>query len=310
MQAHSSTPCHARLGPPGRLRIAVVIASVGRPEGLAQWTGRMAVQTRKPDSFVYSVTCQEDLPRDGDLVAGSQIIFGPKGLPAQRNAGLDAVVADHDVVAFFDDDYIPSRSAIEGIERLFSEHPEIISANGHLLADGINSPGISHEDAIRMLDEWDATEHPTMSMKAHIGGLYGCNMVYRTSAIGDVRFDEVLPLYGWQEDVDFGARLEGRGRTVITDAFVGVHQGSKGARTPGVKLGYSQIANPFYLVEKGTMRWSYAAKIAVRNLISNHVRAITPEPWVDRAGRARGNRRAIVDLIRRRAHPQRIFDIN
>ena len=66
-------------------------------------------------------------------------------------------------------------------------------------------------------------------------GLYGCNMVFRAEAIGQERFDEQLPLYAWQEDIDFTARVGRARRMVKTDAFQGVHQGVKGARLPGTR---------------------------------------------------------------------------
>lgn len=293
----------------GHLRIAIVLASVGRPDELGQWKERLALQTRPVDAVVYSVVSQADLPPEDKLVPGSKVLFGPKGSPAQRNTGLEHVLRDHDVICFFDDDYVPSRRMVEGVGWLFETHPDIISANGKLLADGINGPGIPYAEALDMLDRWDASPRGEVEMSAHGGGLYGCNMVYRASAIANERYDETLPLYGWQEDLDFGARLMGRGRTVITDAFAGVHQGVKRGRTTGTKLGYSQIANPVYLVRKGTMGWSYAVRLMLRNVARNHLLALRPEPWVDRAGRARGNRAAIVDLLRGRDHPQRALEM-
>ena len=50
-----------------------------------------------------------------------------------------------------------------------------------------------------------------------IRGTYGCNMAFRTAGIGSVRFDERLPLYGWQEDLDFCGALRGSGRIVKTN---------------------------------------------------------------------------------------------
>ena len=290
-------------------RIAIVIASTGRPEALAQWKERIAAQTRAPDAFVYSVTGDADMPPESERVPGALVLVGPKGATFQRNTGIEAVIGDHDVIAFFDDDYLPSVNMVDGIHRLFSENPEIISANGTLLADGINSMGISTEDALEMIAQWDAVPHPQMAMTEHEGGLYGCNMAFRSTAIGDERFDENLPLYAWQEDNDFGARMIGKGRTVITDAFVGVHQGTKRGRTSGLRLGYSQVANPAYLVGKGTMSFAYAMKIISRNVLMNHAKAFRAEPWVDRVGRARGNRMAMIDVILRRAHPNRVHDL-
>ena len=70
-----------------------------------------------------------------------------------------------------------------------------------------------------------------------------------------LRFDEGLPLYGWQEDIDFAARVARQGGALArTDAFAGVHCGVKTARSRGLPIGYSQVANPLYLVRKGTMR--------------------------------------------------------
>ena len=78
-------------------------------------------------------------------------------------------------------------------------------------------------------------------------------MSIRTSAIGALRFDERLPLYGWQEDIDFTSQLRASGRVVGLNTLNGVHLATKSGRISGMKFGYSQIANPVYLVRKGTM---------------------------------------------------------
>jgi hypothetical protein len=131
-------------------------------------------------------------------------------------------------------------------------------------------------------------------------------MAFRTTAIGSVRFDERLPLYGWQEDVDFSARIDGE--LIKTDAFVGVHCGVKAGRERrGEGLGYSQIANPLYLVRKGSMSRSHAIRHCTRNFLANHIRALHPEPWVDRRGRLRGNWIALFDCLRGRLDPERIL---
>ena len=95
-------------------------------------------------------------------------------------------------------------------------------------------------------------------------------------------FDERLPLYGWLEDVDFSRQLARFGRVVRSDATRGVHLGTKLGRSLGVPLGYSQIANPFYLMCKGTMGWSRALAQMLRNIAKNVLRSVHPEPWVDR----------------------------
>lgn len=53
----------------------------------------------------------------------------------------------------------------------------------------------------------------------------------------------------------------------------------------------------------------FAMKLAARNFVANHVKLLRPEPWTDRRGRAVGNWRALIDILRGKAHPKRIFDI-
>ena len=140
---------------------------------------------------------------------------------------------------------------------------------------------------------------------------YGCNMAFRMSAARAVgaRFNECLPAYGWLEDVDSCRRLLPQGRIVRSNRLRGVHMGVKGGRVPGVRLGYSQIANPIHLMGRKTMGPLAALNHMGRNLAANSVKSLRPEPWIDRPGRLRGNLIAIGDLVRGRLDPGRIQDL-
>lgn len=286
--------------------VAVVIASLGRPELVRQATVSMEAQTCRPDMLLFSVVGDADYPAGLEQSARLQIIKGRKGLCAQRNNALDWLGERYDIVVFYDDDFVPSKFSIERIREFFRLHPEVAGATGNVLDDGINSAGISYEQAQEILRRHEERNFAPLCIVTALHGLYGCNMAYRASAIGDARFDERLKLYAWQEDIDFAATLARRGRIVKTFAFAGVHQGVKIGRTPGTRLGYSQIINPSYLVRKGTMRKSFAARLMLRNFLANHIRLMRPEPWVDRWGRAKGNWIGILDLLRGRLTPERI----
>lgn len=290
----------------GSLSVAVVIASLGRPESLAQMRALIAGQTRQPEILLFSVVSEADVPAGFAEDERCRVIMGQKGLCAQRNNALNWLGDRYDIVLFYDDDYIPARTSVEGVERFFRTHPEVAGATGHVVADGINNAGISFEAAQAILEKHASKDTTPNCIVSSLYGLYGCNMAYRVSAIGSNRFDERLKLYAWQEDIDFAASLYDRGRIVKTFAFAGVHQGVKTGRTPGRRLGYSQIINPSYLARKGTMRWSFALKLIIRNMLANHLKALTPEPWVDRFGRARGNWIGLADLLRGRVTPERI----
>jgi hypothetical protein len=263
-------------------------------------------QTLPPARVILSVVSPADLPDGVWSMAGVEALMGPKGLPTQRNTALRHLNGDADIIAFFDDDYVPSRFCIEQIARFFQSQPEVAGANGYLIDDGINSAGIEVVDADRLIADYDAAHVPRLDVLGPLEGLYGCNMAYRAAATQGIWFDERLKLYGWQEDIDFAAQVGLRGRIVKTNAFAGVHLGVKGARTSGVRLGYSQVVNPIYLNRKGTMGTRFAARILLRNVIANHVRVLRPEPWVDRMGRARGNWLGLFDVMRGRLTPERI----
>lgn len=288
-------------------RVAVVVASSGRPAALANLAAHLAAQTLPPHHVVYSVTERTDLPPQRP--AGT-VVIGPRGSCAQRNRGLETVLDDSDVIAFFDDDYVPSRHALAGIAAFFAANPGHAGANGRLLADGVNSAGIAFPEAARLVAAHDAAAQIDPTPRAALQGLCGCHMAIRTRAIGELRFDEGLPLYGWQEDIDFAARVARQGGALArTDAFAGVHCGVKTARSRGLPIGYSQVANPLYLVRKGTMDRAYSLRLIAKNLLANHLKILAREPWADRSGRARGNRLALRHALRGTLDPAHILHL-
>lgn len=288
------------------LSVAVIVASLGRADLINRMIQRMATQTRPPDLLLFSTIVPADLPGDFAASAQVQAVFGPKGLPAQRNTALNHVGDRYDIVVFYDDDFVPSLRSIENVEKFFAANPAVVGATGRVLADGIKTAGIGNDEAERIVELHDRSPDGPGVILGEVAGLYGCNMAFRAAAIGDVRFDERLKLYGWQEDIDFSASLRPRGLVVATDAFAGVHQGVKHGRTSGLRLGYSQVINPLYLVSKGTMTLRYALRLMLGNVLMNHARLLIPEPWVDRLGRAKGNWIGLADALRGRLTPERI----
>ncbi|MEQ8557490.1 MAG: glycosyltransferase [Henriciella sp.] len=286
-------------------RLAVAIATLGRPETVRENLDALSRQTRPADIILLSVTGPEDLPSDLDEDKVI-VVQGSKGLCAQRNRALEALDGKADYIVFLDDDYVASKYALEGIENFFNANPDVVGITGQLLHDDIKGPGMTYARACEIVDAHDQKPRSKARILNPVFDLYGCNMAYRASAIGDDRFDEALPYYGWLEDVDFSNRLLKRGRLVKTDAFIGVHCGVKSARSPGLRLGYSQIANPLYLMKKGSLRRAKAFKLMSRNMIANHAKTFRPEPWVDRWGRVKGNWLAIRHIVSGKISPEYI----
>jgi GT2 family glycosyltransferase len=294
-----------------KLEIAVGIATSGRREILTRTLEFLARQTRLPDLLVICPAQPEDVDPSSlaRFPSRTLTVAGARGLPAQRNVILSAS-GEADFIIYFDDDFFAESTYLEAVERIFKLYPEIAAVTGHLLADGIQGPGLTVEEAQAILQ---ADEQSTPSDRiADCYGTYGCNMCFRLKTIleNEIRFDENLPLYGWQEDIDFSLRVAPFGRVVKADALRGVHLGTKSGRTSGIRFGYSQIANPVYLIRKGTMSRKHAGKLMWRNLAANLVRSFHPEPWIDRKGRLKGNMLALLDVARGDVSPHRILQLD
>jgi GT2 family glycosyltransferase len=294
------------------LNIAVGIATGGRREVLSKTIGLLACQTRLPDLLAI---CPMD-PSDVDgaelerFPGRALVVSAPlAGLPAQRNRILSEL-ADADVIVFFDDDFFADENYLANVEQLFAANPDVAAATGLVLVDGAVGPGLTMETGLNILQSDENGKHRDPAL-IDVEGTYGCNMSFRLKPIrySNLLFDENLPLYAWQEDIDFSMRLLPHGRIVKSEALRGVHLGIKAGRTSGVRLGYSQIANPVYLMRKGTMPWKRAGRLMGRNFLANLIRSLRPEPWVDRKGRLKGNLLALADLATGRISPGRILQL-
>jgi GT2 family glycosyltransferase len=289
------------------LRIAIGIATRGRPEILLEILRELDLQSRPADRIIVSHVAETDISGASGLPR-VEFLTGAPGSSRQRNAILDAV-GDCDVVLMIDDDFLPERHYVEATLAIFAAATNVVVTTGRVLADGARGPGLSMAAARDIIaraseDVLRPGVEPTFSG-------YGCNMALRLDAVRAhaLRFDERLPLYGWYEDIDFCRRLGRYGRVVQVAAARGVHLGVKGGRTSGRRLGYSQVVNPLYLWRKGTYPFGHALRSVGRHLLINGARSLWPEAWVDRRGRLIGNSLALVDILRGRARPERILDL-
>jgi GT2 family glycosyltransferase len=283
------------------METCVIIATANRPQIVGKILQALEVQSVKPMSVILS--CVSEADADASRFRGSiALLTGERGLTRQRNRALRNLPESASFVVFFDDDFVPHPRWIEVVEETFRRNENVVVVTGNVIADGINGPGYTFEQAQELIKGFDSSNIDWIKEPY---SPYGCNMAFRRSALTDIWFDERLVLYAWQEDRDFGALVARRGRAVKVGAALGVHMGVKSGRVSGLRLGYSQIANLIYLCRKGTMTFVTAAEHIFRNFASNLARAFAPEPHIDRLGRLRGNLIAVVDALFGRVAPER-----
>lgn len=290
------------------MRIAIGIATRGRAAILGEMLAELARQTRAPDRIIVCHVGPEDIAGLPARFPAVEFLVAAAGLPRQRNAILDAA-ADCDAVLFLDDDFLPAPDYLAVTERVFAAHPGCVVTTGTVIADGAKGPGIGVAEGRATLAADRGAADP-LAVAPHFNG-YGCNMAVRMAPLRAhaLRFDELLPLYAWYEDIDLTRRLGAHGTILRLAGARGVHLGTKSGRVTQTRLGYSQVANAIYLARKGSYPWSHALPSAGRHLAMNAARSLAPEPHVDRRGRLKGNLLALLDLLRGRMHPMRVMDM-
>ncbi|SDI29220.1 glycosyltransferase family 2 protein [Paraburkholderia phenazinium] len=306
MTIHADPPAlfnASRYRPP---RIAVIVATKGRPAATPWVLALLARQTVRPDLVIFSASQEADVGACEGETLTVRRLYGPPGLPTQRNRGIDALPPEIDYVVFFDDDFAPGRHWIEQCRQVFHSQRAVIGLSGRTLRDGAAGRPVSWSEAFDIVGRAEDEAVEPVSLDA-CNSLYGCNMAYRVDAIRGVRFDERLVLYGWLEDQDFSRRLvvADRGELVRCHQMLGVHLGLSGGRVSGRKFGYSQVANAIYLYRKGVLSRKEAASNIFRAISVNFVKSMKPEPHLDRRGRLIGNFIGVAEICSGSVNPER-----
>ena len=316
------------------MRLVVIIPTINRRDVLARTVELLGRQTRLPDAVVISTTDRAFVSVAWHSAAAGQppqpcgfpifCLFGRPGISAQRNLALDVLLGQRqsaaippsvlpplgagDAITFFDDDFLPASNYFKVLEREFAANPGWAALHGSVPYNGAHHEGYTFDQGLALLEAAERAPHMVPD-DLNQAGAYGCNMTMRASAIGRIRFDERLPLYGWQEDIDFTSQMRVKGRIISHSGMIGVHLGTKTGRINGVKFGYSQIANPLYLIRKGTMPAKFGARLMVRNFAANTARSLWPESYIDRRGRLYGNLVALWHAATGRVQPEYILQL-
>ncbi len=291
------------------LKISAVVPSVKRHDALVRLVDALLSQTQPLSQLVVSVPDEAvAIPAQLRGRQGVAVVTSGKGASRQRNTGVAALDADTDVVVFLDDDSVPRDDYVAQVEAVFSESQDVIAMTGRMARDGaaekIELTPAEITSALEASHDLDGVEQQETWNQ-----LYGCNMAIRYADVVATPFDEELPLYSWLEDLDVARRLAKRGRLVRDPRCVVAHQGNaSGGRTQHIRFGYSSVANPIYLLNKGSLRWADLAPLIVIPVLGN-LRGLLSKESDERRERLRGQFMALTDLPRRRMTPARITEI-
>jgi hypothetical protein len=303
------------------MRAFVIIATKGRAKEAFSLLDLLLRQSLAPAYTLVIGTEAKDIEGLSEhplLMPGyGEAFISPRiGAACQRNVGLDKLMqqgfgserGEQSFCVFFDDDFRPHAEWLQKAAERFAKG-DIVGLTGRVLADGVTSGGYSEAQAEAFLSgKLPPRNHwANITAEQETDCAYGCNMAFLGQIARQIRFDENLPMYSWQEDRDYTGQCLKLGRVVRFPDCIGVHLGVSSGRTSGLRFGYSQIANPYYLMKKGTMSFNAGIEHMTRNFIANISRSVFPSrPNIDYPGRLRGNLRAIFEMLCGRSDPRRI----
>lgn len=293
--------------------LAVIIASSGRHECLAATLRSLLKRRSRPEQVIVVGTDPADLP-EAEFV-GTLVEFRiseRRGSTVQRNVGIVSLKPTITLVGFLDDDVEVHDDYCAEIANVFGSHPEVIAFSGCVLANG----NIDRNEARVRLDghQIPIGMPPFGAFNRGWCGLYGCTMNFRRSAIAAEPFDENLPLYGLNEDIEIGFRMHRHGAVGGSARCVIVHLRESSGRIDEVGVGFAQIVNQLYLARKGIgyPLWSTIGRwiipLIAKNLIETLLRRRRTN-GADYRARLKGNGYAFLDLLRGRIDPRRLEQI-
>ena len=282
--------------------MSVVIPSFGRKEVLHETVLSLLEQSLLPAEIIISVPGLEHVEPQTIALPRVRVIVSQRGSCHQRNAAMRAVGDSCRYIAFFDDDMELDRDFLASMYDMMEANSDVVLATGNTLADGAKIGGISRDDARRIVRKSEGSGWNTKEGVSDYWGASGGLMVCCRWLAEEICFDERLALYGWLEDFEFAMQAMQFGRVV---KFVGarcVHLAHRSGRVSGYRLGYSQIVNPCYFMQKGhrisksTLVRTYWLPVLLRNGISA----------LDRVRRERfiGNLRGLWMVLQGRIEPE------
>jgi GT2 family glycosyltransferase len=251
-----------------RAESCFVIATHERPDYLLNAVRSLVEQTVLPRELCI-IDSSAETPARGDIekvcadvgLAVDYVHPAPRGLPAQRNLGIDRTTGDpvflidddiwmapnaHDEVLAEYDRWGPELGGVRGV-RL---NP-VFSARSVVLWRRLFGMGGWWPDASGKMRASFCPEVPISESVRTVEHFSGWFMSYRREVFEHERFDERLGGYAYREDSDFSYRVAKRGYVLVqTPKARADHLKASSQRLSPFDLQRMELANHFYLHRK------------------------------------------------------------
>jgi GT2 family glycosyltransferase len=291
------------------MRTTIGIASLARPRILHETVLCLLAQSFRPDEILICVPSSADCLDETKALASVRVVVGPRGLTLQRNCILGHLRPGTELIAFFDDDVELHHDYMKNSVEFIYGNPDVVALSGVTLADGETTGEIPRSAARPLLENWTAPPDANVTPRF---GLYGCNMVIRSSIAAAARFDERLHLYALFEDLDFGERCKAHGPVVTLPRCALVHLAARSGRISPQRYGFAQVMNLLYCWRKGSLSRKSLVRLLRKVLLANLVGLVIvykKKSRFERVRRLMGNLRAACEFCILGACPERVSNL-
>jgi len=271
------------------LRLSLIVCTYQRPREVEQLLKSLKSQTLSPDEILVIDASPNNDTQDTVAPIGRQefikglsyVKAGPndRGLTRQRNLGIS--LAKGDIIAFLDDDTIPSPTYFEEIVNCYERNPSAIGVGGYVDEAGLwfrNERGARLSRSNFHLEGWERPQGFRFVLREILGLAYplpgiipewghgrsngfvppdgrdhrvdcliGCAASFRRTVFEKESFSKYFEGYGLYEDLDFSVRAMRHGDLVLCTQALVNHYHSPSGRPNHVRYGIMVVRNGWYV---------------------------------------------------------------
>ncbi len=251
------------------MRVSLIIPTRNRPRDIRALLSNLSEQTVRPAQVIVIDSSDEpqlELKREfPGLVISYQIFTGEPSAAAQRNAGLQHVAPDVELIGFADDDIVFDKDALEQMQVFWSQAPEDVcgAAFNFMGLEPNNGWGLKRSGLASRLGLYRAEAGAVAPSGWHtrIGSVdedtvaewVGTGaVVWRRKVLNRHRFDPFFQGYSYLEDLDFsyGVSRECTLMIVADARFRHFHHHDEWDKHRLYDFGKMEVRNRLFFVKK------------------------------------------------------------